>query len=284
MISIILFSFCEARNAIFGFATGYAENVIAGFVGSTRRSGYRGEIWLGVNAAQIGTLRRYASGLNVRLVAVDGEMRTNEHINMQRFRFFSRWSHAFSDADWILTCDVRDTFVQRNPFSLKYSAEFSPINLFEENANVTIGACPYNSEWIRSCWGEDALKNCAQNHIVCAGNILARAYLFRKFVVELSDVKPKEPACSSGMVDQGALNYLRCTKKWDTEHNFTVRIWKRGTGVVNTIGSLQSIFMNHYGEVLNDDATVSPIVHQYDRHNLLTAKLSSYADDSLDFY
>ena len=76
---------------------------------------------------------------------------------------------------WCLATDFRDVFFQADPFaapSLRAALDTHDLVLQEEFAPVTLGACPYNSRWLRSCWGAGVLRAIGNFTPVCSGTIL----------------------------------------------------------------------------------------------------------------
>lgn len=266
--------------AIFGMATDYAESAIEPFVGSALESGYLGEIWLGITTAQHRPLMEFARLYRVRLVTIDGRARPLAsrfpvfHFH-QRWLFFRRWLDAFDDSDWILTSDVRDAYFQRDALAPGFQYELADINLFEEAEFMTVGKCPFNSQWIRDCWGEAGLARCANNRILCSGNVIGRVWALRLLIDEMLGVI-SSLSCTTGS-DQGVLNYLNMLHRWHNGNNGTVRVWRQGTGPVNTVGYLSAVPTNSVGLVTNVDGSVSALVHQYDRHANLSRTYAEFA-------
>jgi len=80
--------------------------------------------------------------------------------------------------------------------------------------------------------------------------------------------------------DQGHLNYIYYNDKLQ---GVSVLVEKRGEGVVNTAGYIPQVDimdeMRFDGMLLNKDGTISAVVHQYDRFDILT-QLSNMAASS----
>ena len=79
--------------------------------------------------------------------------------------------------------------------------------------------------------------------------------------------------------DQGHLNYLYYAGKLSSR-GVQVEAEPRGFGIVNTVGYITrhrtgkpiTAFCNpETGQVLNDDGSISAVVHQFDRHPQLVA-------------
>ena len=70
---------------------------------------------------------------------------------------------------YILLSDVRDVVVQSNPFEMARDVAPGKIIFSMEDSRVTLGACPFNSQWILELYGEDMLEDMADHRISCSG-------------------------------------------------------------------------------------------------------------------
>ena len=87
--------------------------------------------------------------------------------------------------------------------------------------------------------------------------------------------------------DQGFHNYLHYAHKFKyTETIHSIVVFDQGQGIVNNLGAMRTKPLEEWGNgkllqtvkvdgkekfvVLNWDGTVSPVVHQYDRHKQLS--------------
>jgi hypothetical protein len=165
--------------------------------------------------------------------------------------------------------DFRDVFFQANPFQ---DVPIADLILFEEHRRKTIGTCKYNSDWIRSCWGKTFLASISSKPIICSGTIMGTPRGFAQLKDEmLSEMSiTKDLKCSAR--DQGHLNYLYYN------HKIKASVQKHGYGIVNTVGYDTRINVRKYaraGAVLQNDGSVSPVVHQYDRFGELKQMLKT---------
>jgi len=66
------------------------------------------------------------------------------------FSIYEAWCRTLHDRDLVLTVDVRDSFVQKNPFSESYLrlVRDVDISLFSEAQKLTIGQNSWNSGWV----------------------------------------------------------------------------------------------------------------------------------------
>ena len=184
--------------------------------------------------------------------------------------------------DVCFATDVRDVFVQSDPF--KSLPQYMPDLIFsEEHADHTISSRRANRGWILSCWGDDVLRQFSEYPIICSGTIMGTPIgfkaLYETLFVAIADTS-RIRGCLSR--DQGHVNYIyRMNLLNASNHNVTVLVQPRGQGIVNTVGIVNKTdikdYFNDEGYIVNDDNTISPVVHQLDRHpkysKLLRSKL-----------
>ena len=187
-----------------------------------------------------------------------------KHLTLTEARFFG-YSKVCQDYSLCFATDFRDVFFQGNPFDGVPTGY--DIILSEEFSKIRIATCPYNSNWIKSCWGSGTLQQIGKNSPICAGTLMGTPRGFKElinaFVHELRLIR-RFPGCVPN--DQGILNFLYYTKKLSVP----VLVQPRGSGVVNTVGYIQprSTIGNYLtldGWVKNDNGSLSAVVHQYDR-------------------
>jgi len=191
------------------------------------------------------------------------------------------YSEVCRDYDWCFATDFRDVFFQADPFASP--REGYDLVLAEEFASVTIKTCPYNSKWIKTCWGEPFLVDIGDNTPICSGTIMGTPHGFEVLMTAmLSEMEATSQTKGCSARDQGHLNYLYFANKLSVP----VLVEPRGTGIVNTIGyitprSTIGDFLNPNGLVKNTDGSVSSVVHQYDRFpemKALVVRLSTTAN------
>lgn len=121
---------------------------------------------------------------------------------------YAAYANTCADFKRCFATDFRDVYFQAHPFRDDQPGE--DLLLQQEYVGQTIGSCPYNSGWIKSCWGNDALDYMKRKHIICSGTIMGNAEGFellrQQMQLEFSKSKAKGPSCTAR--DQGHLNYL----------------------------------------------------------------------------
>ena len=175
--------------------------------------------------------------------------------------------------DMCFATDFRDVFFQADPF--ENEQDQYDLILSKEFASVSIKKCPYNREWIQSCWGDSFLSKVGHEVPICSGTIMGNSKGFEALKNAMLTEMQKtsnDPNCKAR--DQGHLNYLYYAKLIPVK----ILAQPRGEGIVNTVGYIYprksiSDYLNKDHRVINDDGSLSPVVHQYDRFPELVSTL-----------
>ena len=65
---------------------------------------------------------------------------------------------------------------------------------------------PYNTHWLRSCWGESVISQIGHNNIVCSGNIMGSAKALKTVFEDMIRLAQSVPECvGSPGIDQVCL-------------------------------------------------------------------------------
>jgi hypothetical protein len=179
------------------------------------------------------------------------------------WRFFCFRDYFFSletPPDFVLLSDVRDVVFQSNPFSYPF---LSGISVASECTRGTIGQSRANSKWLWEAAGFREMRRLANRTPVCSGTTMAdhrtmakylevmTEYLNRRFFWGLFDA-----------IDQGLHNYFIHNRMITPLHLFT-----NWNGPFLTMDSeiVRPENKNRDGYLCNEDGSVIPVVHQYDR-------------------
>lgn len=200
------------------------------------------------------------------------------HLGVKGNRYVG-YAEACEGHDWCFATDFRDVFFQADPFA-SIPAGYDLI-LAEEFAPVKIKTCPYNSNWIKTCWGQVFLDQIGDQPPVCSGTIMGTPTGLNALkAAMLSEMKltSKKKGCTAR--DQGHLNYLYFAKKLPV----STLIQPRGRGIVNTVGYItprKTIirYLDEAGLVSNVDGSVSAVIHQYDRFPELVSLLQRLVEE-----
>jgi hypothetical protein len=197
---------------------------------------------------------------------------------------------------WMLLVDSRDTYFQSNPFAAvprktDPTGNSGLLYFYGENAESTrIGLSKMNSKWLTNAYGE-FVANCLKDKpIICSGatmgeQVALETYL-RAMVAESDDTQVVIVGA-----DQGFHNFLYYSHKLRNANAIhSIVVFDQGTGIVNNMGAMRTKDLKEWGNgkiyeetdepngkkgvrVLNWDGSVSPVVHQYDRHHVLSSFL-----------
>jgi hypothetical protein len=224
--------------------------------------------------------------------------RTPRTVQTLRYEVYWLMVQTISPHSWILLVDARDTVFQTDPFisvprQTDISAQTGLLYFFGENVDATrLGISKQNRKWLEVAYGDRIANLLADKPTVCSGATMgeqvALEMYIRAMVAESDD---------TGVVlvgaDQGFHNYLYYSHKLkNVDAIHAIVVFDQGQGIVNNMGALRTKELNEWGNgkmvqidtkvgesnprkqfaytVLNWDGTISPVVHQYDRHKTLS--------------
>jgi hypothetical protein len=189
-------------------------------------------------------------------------------IHATGFRYLLYLEHlldpGFPRVDRVFLADTRDLIFQRDPFDTTQSS--SGITMFLEEHSVTIGACLANSGWMRQCYGDAGLAAIADRPIFCSGTMLgdrdAMVIYPEALIREIVHVAGRRFVAPCGF-DQACHNHLL--------HGLSPVPFvasENGAAAVMQLAHRRRdrLMFSSDGELLNDNGSVVPVVHQWDRH------------------
>jgi hypothetical protein len=154
--------------------------------------------------------------------------------------------------DTIITTDLRDVLFQGNPENIQHSE----LDVYMEDTRMRISDCPYNSQWIRSGWGEAGLAKVGHNTISCAGVIIGTPAGMLSYYKQMTDLTN---AGYAHVCDQGIHNWLLHTGQ------LKARMVANEYGEVYTLQYVDGITVRNH-RIYNKSGRCPIICHQYDRH------------------
>ncbi len=253
----------KSDNVVLTVAIGYGFKAFKDFI-LPLRSHFHGDIIVLVQENINTTIKELCEEQNITLVST----RKLDNIAVRRFSWYAKMCEGYPG--YCLTTDFRDVYFQGNPFHNVPDVDL----LLSEEAHVeTIASCYYNSNWIRRCYGNAALEQIGNNAVLCSGVLMGNANGFNQ-LSQVFDAFSKNSSHQSCLhiygMDQGILNYIWYTHRLN---GLKVAVQQQGEGIVNTVGIIpkQNItqYLNIKGFVINKDESISAIVHQYDRFQVL---------------
>jgi hypothetical protein len=290
-------------DAVLALAVNYRIIDYVRFVGTLRRTGFKGDIVLAVSAKMDADSKRFLQAMDViaypvsfncsnaktgKQESVKQSLECDWHVQQDvplplaiiRHELYLSWAWLYSKQSRLLILDFRDTFFQRDPFeSLRLGRPGEPTQqllVLEHWPYKRMSNCPWNSGWIRSCWRDDFNKLMTNHPVLCSGSYFATRDGMIDLEAELlNEVRVAKCHRKGVPSDQGYVNYLYWAGRLPLA---TAEV--RGDGIVNTVGALMG--KNHGGSIGplatwfgivdsqgyvmdNDNLTRSAVVHQWDR-------------------
>jgi hypothetical protein len=242
-------------DLVVGAAQGFNGRQIRPFLKSLRDNGYEGRVIL---FADKGAARE-AAQWDVEVLPCP-PVKVLPHAE----RFL--WIHKkITNLDWdprgIFLADTRDIIFQGNAANLPSYG----LHAFEEDPCMTIGSCPYNSEWMELGYGKPGLDATRDQSIICVGTIcgdpLGVGRHLQRLCIDLEKLQPK----TRKPQDQSCHNYIiRSTPPTQKT------VWANDNPWVYTVGYVghpvrDTIRFNDEG-IMNGNGLYPLVVHQWDRH------------------
>lgn len=193
-----------------------------------------------------------------------------------RYEWYWIWSLQYNAHSWIMLIDARDTYFQTNPFvNLPRSKNHQGLlYLFGENADATrLGKSKKNNSWLRIGYGRAVIAALRYKPVICSGSTMGEQIAIETYLRALIN---EHDECSIRMTgsDQGFHNYLYYSGKLLNAKTISrVVVWEQGRGIINNLGALRGDSLTNWGmrdpvtsKVYQwDGATLSPVLHQWDR-------------------
>mmetsp|Transcript_9572 Transcript_9572/g.28581 ORF Transcript_9572/g.28581 Transcript_9572/m.28581 type:complete len:526 (-) Transcript_9572:222-1799(-) len=214
-----------------------------------------------------------------------------------RYELYWIWSECYDPTSWILLIDARDTIFQETPFGRvpRRTVASSSNNgdgdddgglliFFGENADATsLGKSKYNRRWLSLAYGERVAAAFADKPTICSGSTMGEQLSIDAYLrAEVAESDESKTVIFGA--DQGFHNYLYYSNKLANAKAINqIIVQDQGLGIVNNMGALRDKSLEEWGNgriiqdteeypkntVFNWDGTISPVVHQYDRHKVL---------------
>lgn len=242
------------KNLVLGAAFGYDIDKVKPFVISLRQH-YDGLVVFVVNNVD-SNLNDFYNEYNIYTYEPDQPL-NRAYGNVDRFRHYVDCLENFEDIHNILLTDIRDVVFQSDPF-----ADY-PTHAMEFFAEPELfGRCNHNGPWYAGLYGSEELTKIYEEYVLCAGTTMGTKNEIIRYIEllieEIGNLEQQGKA--HGTCDQAVHNRLVYTGQFSD-----YRINQNGKGLVSTMHHSKTLTFNRQGQLLNDDGTPTPIVHQYDR-------------------
>ena len=250
---------------VLGLAMNYRAEQLAPFVLSLRRSGYNGKIaFLCANLSD--DTQAFLRSQSVEIIPIPPGLYPPYHVQNARWFIYLEYLMRLLLAEAlpvsVFLTDVRDVVFQADPFATPHGE----LDVFLENAEPVLGGCPFNSRWMRTCFGDHVLEEMAAQTIACSGTIQASGRGALRLALEMWDMMMAfTDVAACDVSDQAAYNVVVHRGLVDG-----LRIHANG-GRVLTLHHVghDRMQIDQNGVIYGPGGVASPILHQYDRHPML---------------
>jgi hypothetical protein len=286
----------SSHATVMGMATGYTLSTYQSFVGSLRKSGFKGNIILVIAQDPNPGVESYLKSRGVtmkKLKIVDCAIKSLEAAEVKNAHHQEvitcadpypylkvRWGRFPILRDLLMECkdctgpvlitDVRDTYFQRDPFG-DGAPMVTGLQVFEEHKTMR------TTNWLVE-WPVDKCKGIKFDEpMLCSGTTIGTRQAVLDYLQimhnEMKDWMEDKNCCCNGINgdDQSIHNYLFYTGKLPMATAFPNRM-----GIVQTVGhqaaliekswlGLQFDLVDEDGYFTNYDGSRSRVIHQYDR-------------------
>lgn len=249
-------------RAVMGYATGYAAADLVPFVASLRGC-FDGEIILAADDRS--DIHALFAKYDVTAAAPLPTGPGSPHPVMARFAAYEAWLSARPGLKTVLLTDVRDVIFQSDPFVRPADG----LEVFIESEGATLKDHRFDQKYLKALVGPAVAARIDDCPCLCVGTVFGAASAVSrlcKAILLLAAIPRSEIGGIFG-ADQAACNlaiHLGLIEA-DIRPNYDR---------VATIGDRAQPTLRPDGLIANPDGSISPIVHQYDRHKVLADAVS----------
>lgn len=209
-------------------------------------------------------------------------------VAVTRYELYWIFTRNYNPEQWILLVDARDTYFQTNPFAdvprkTDPTLQSGVLYFFGENVDATrLGRSKQNNKWLLNAYGQQVADSLTEKPTVCSGATMGEQVAVETYLRAMVRESDETKTVLVG-ADQGFHNFLYYSHKLSNANRIhDIVVFDQGTGVVNNMGAMRTAPLKEWGNgdivresdtethVLNWDGTVSPVVHQFDRHKSLS--------------
>lgn len=252
-----------------GAAYGYKIEDLKPFVLSLRRH-YNGEVLFITGQLDVQS-QNFFNQHNIFTYELEHVYQNPREIQLDRYLMYRDiLEENFTDVERILITDVRDVMFQADPFGHEVKSQ---LEFFHEPASYD--RCKCNGNWIATVFGHDRLEQIKDNLVICSGTTIGTRQgivdYINIMIEEIEKVRARNIPLFNGIDQPIHANaiYNNRFKDFMMYHN--------GRGPISTIHHQMILRIDRMGQLLNDDNTVVPIVHQWDRADRVKTVLEKTA-------
>ena len=249
------------KTTVLTYCTGYRYEVYERFVGTLYDTGFSGDVVIVVTAAdedKMIRLREKYSKVRYHIDTLDNPRQCQQ----KRYFVFKDLMESL-DTDYVLLCDSRDLYFQKNIDEFVFPPE-TDLCVFLED--MVIRDCPHNTKWlqdIEASIGRTTLPEIGGQRVSCSGTTYGTKSAIFTYLSGMTNVMQNLVKIDYAGIDQGVHNFLIYDLKF-AEGVLRLKYMTNEDGFVNT---LQYGFkhMNEHSKVVTRMGETSYIVHQWDR-------------------
>lgn len=246
------------------YCSGYDYNTFNRFAGTLYDTGFSGDLIFVIQEKDKDVLEKLKVSYKNVSYFVDNVVNPR-HCQQKRYYIYKNILDAGINTDYVLLCDSRDIFFQKNieDFPLDTSVD---VFFFKEDRNI--GNCHVNKEWLGAIEKElniDIISTVADKRIICSGATIGKLNGIKNYVNRMCDLMSNkihtEFTKFTGF-DQGIHNYLIYIEGFP---DMKVHLFANRDNLVNNLQYGEIRFINEYNKIVNLNKEESYIVHQWDR-------------------
>jgi len=246
------------------YCSGYDYNTFNRFAGTLYDTGFSGDLIFVIQEKDKPVLEKLKLSYKNVSYFVDNVI-NHRHCQQKRYYIYKNILDAGLNTDYVLLCDSRDIFFQKNieDYPLDPSVD---VFFFKEDKNIA--NCHVNKEWLGAIEKElniDIISKISENRIICSGATIGKLNGIKNYVNRMCDLMSNkihtEFTKFTGF-DQGIHNYLIYSEGFP---DMKVHLFTNRDNLVNNLQYGEIRFINEYNRIVNVNKEVSYIVHQWDR-------------------
>jgi FkbM family methyltransferase len=265
---------------IITYCSGYRFEVFRRFVGTLYDTGFSGNLIFVIKESDLDTLNKLMLTYKNVSYYID-DVDNDKHCQLKRYYIFQKMFETLSlQTDYVLLCDSRDLFFQRN---IELYEVDPAIDLFFFEEGVNIGQSQWNIEnmlVIENELKQDILSKVKDKKVICSGTTYGTKKGIKNYIDRMCYAMTHTIHGNTKWTgfDQGVHNYLIYIEGFD---DINVKMLTNEDNLVNTLQNANCKFMNGDNQIVNIRKEPSYIVHQWDRlPKYMTERLCRYYDFS----
>lgn len=258
------FPVIKKHITVITYCSGYDYNTFNRFAGTLYDTGFSGNLIFVIQEKDKPILDKLKVNYKNVSYFVDNVVNPR-HCQQKRYYIYKNILDTELNTDYVLLCDSRDVFFQKNIEDYPLDAS---VDVFFFKEDMNIANCSVNKEWLGAIEQElkiDIISKISKNRIICSGTTIGKLNGIKNYVNRMCDLMSNkihtEFTKFTGF-DQGIHNYLIYNEGFP---DMKVHLFTNRDNLVNNLQYGEIKFMNEYSKIVNVNKEESYIVHQWDR-------------------